>query len=295
MNDKEIRSIFKELKCQELSENISFEAFKSVEDGAEYEVWLICDSDKKYVLKKAKAYELDLYLTFFKDEVEGVPRFEGACKIDGVDYFLMEYVSGKDICCCDRSSLIKVLDALISIQEAFWADSEHKDCGFSFERSLVGRTDRGKYLGEEIFERVYNDFLEEYKRLPRTLCHDDLLPFNVIVSDDKAYLIDWEYGGILPYPASLARLLAHGEEKDGAMFYIKDSDRQFAIDYYYEKLIKSKNISYSEYRKTMDLFLFYEYCEWIMLGNKYEDASPDLTEKYVNLAKAHLKLLSNYN
>lgn len=73
---------------------------------------------------------------------------------------------------------------------------------------------------------------------------DDLLPFNVLVAPEGARLIDWEFGGILPYPTSLARLLAHGSEDDTQLFVMQESDRQFAIDYYYTHLISQHGISY---------------------------------------------------
>lgn len=81
--------------------------------------------------------------------------------------------------------------------------------------------------------------------------------------------IDWEYAGILPYPTSLARLIAHGEEDESAFFFMTQKDKDYAIDYYYEHLLKEKGIDYNAYRKTLDYFLLYEYCEWIMLGIEY--------------------------
>ena len=75
--------------------------------------------------------------------------------------------------------------------------------------------------------------------------------------------IDWEYAGILPYPTSLARLIAHGEEDESAFFFMTQKDKDYAIDYYYEHLLKEKGIGYNAYRKTLDYFLLYEYCEWI--------------------------------
>ena len=83
-------------------------------------------------------------------------------------------------------------------------------------------------------------------------------------------LIDWEYGGMLPYPVSLARLLAHGRERDDAYFYLSRSDRDFAIEYYYEYLVGKHGISYEDYRRTLEFFFFFEYCEWVMLGNEYD-------------------------
>ena len=118
------------------------------------------------------------------------------------------------------------------------------------------------------------------------------MPFNVIISDDRAVLIDWEIAGILPYPSPLVRFLAHSDESESGLFYLKDEDKAFAIDYYYENLIKSKGIDYKDYRRSIDLFLLYEYCEWIMLGNKYEDADRNLFDVYMKKAKAHLKILN---
>ena len=137
-------------------------------------------------------------------------------------------------------------------------------------------------------EQAYSGFLELYESLPRTLCHDDLLPFNVLVDGNKATIIDWEYAGILPYPTSLVRLIAHGREEEDAFFYMAEADKAFAIDYYYEHLVKSKGISYEDYRRTVDYFLLYEYCEWIMLGNKYPDEEIPRAREYLAIAKAHI-------
>ena len=135
--------------------------------------------------------------------------------------------------------------------------------------------------------------LRLYSLTPRTLCHDDLLPFNVLISSEKAVLIDWEYAGILPYPSSLARLIAHGEEDPAAFFCMTAVDKSFAIDYYFEHLIKSKDISYADYRRTLDYFLLYEYCEWIMLGIKYGDTSSERYQKYLAKALEHIKTLQS--
>lgn len=114
------------------------------------------------------------------------------------------------------------------------------DLGYSFDKSFVDRKHRGEYLNDSELEEVYQKFLEIYASVPRTLCHDDLLPFNIIVSADNAFLIDWEYGGILPYPVSIARLIAHGENDKNALFYMTQEDKEFAIEYYYDNLLKKR-------------------------------------------------------
>jgi len=292
MDKAKIQSILAKLKCISSPNTAVIEPFLSVEDGAEYDVWLICDEGQKYVLKKAKEYELWIYSHFFCDGIKGVPRFLGSITVDNADYFLMEYISGKDICKCNRCDLILTLDALISIQDAFWKYKEPSDGGYSFDESIKRRINRLDYLGDDLLEQFYKEFLDEYRKIPRTLCHDDLLPFNVLVSSDEACLIDWELGGILPYPVSLARLIAHCEECDGALFYMSCEDKKFAIDYYFEKFVEKKGIDYTSYRHSLDLFLLYEYCEWIMLGNKYDDGNKDMLEKYRKIAFDHIKKMN---
>lgn len=284
-----IRSILSNLPCISSPYTAVIEPFLSVEDGAEYDVWQICDEGQKYVLKKAKEYELWIYSHFFCEGIKGVPRFLESVTVDNANYFLMEYISGKDICKCNRHDLILTLDALILIQDAYWGNKEPSNGGYSFDESMKRRINRLNYLGDDQLERFYKEFLDEYRHIPRTLCHDDLLPFNVLVSFDGACLIDWELGGILPYPVSLARLIAHCEECDGAPFYMSGEDKEFAVEYYFEKLVKKKGIDYTDYRHSLDLFLLYEYCEWIMLGNKYDDADMDMFDKYVKKANDHIK------
>ena len=205
----------------------------------------------------------------------------------------MEYVKGDDLRCCERDSLVKVLDALISMQDEYWEKEEYYPAAFSLEKSLPGREKRGRYLGSSEFEEIYSEFMDEYLRIPLTLCHDDFLPFNVIVSNDRAVLIDWEYAGMLPYPTSLARLIAHGREEKDAFFHMTQEDRSFAIDYYYDHLVQRHGVSYEDYRHTIDLFLFYEYCEWIMVANEHKEYNEDYYQYSLKLAQDMAQKLIN--
>lgn len=262
--------------------------FLSREDGEAYNVWRITQNGQTAVLKQAKEYEAEIYRTFLAESSTGAPRVEGIATLDGETYILMEYVEGHDLCKCTRADLVKTLDALIALQKTHWENTAHAECGYSFEKSLKQRVSRGNFLKDPALEAAYASFLAEYRTLPRTLCHDDLLPFNVIAGADRAVLIDWEYAGILPYPAPLARLIAHCEPHADAFFFMTDEDRAFAIDYYYAHFVAEKDIDYAEYRRSVDLFLLYEYCEWIMLGVKYADADQTRHAQYREKAKKHL-------
>ena len=96
---------------------------------------------------------------------------------------------------------------------------------------------------------------------------------------------------MLPYPTPLARLISHTEEREGAFFYMKDDDKAFAIEYYYENFARDKGISHAEYDKAINMFMLYEYCEWIYLGNKYKSEDKTMLEKYTRKAHAHLDAL----
>ncbi len=64
-----------------------------------------------------------------------------------------------------------------------------------------------------------------------------------------------------------------------------DADRNTAIDYYYDGLLRSRGIHYEEYCRTLDLAVFYEYCEWVYVGNEYGDTQADYYPKYRVLAR----------
>ena len=73
-------------------------------------------------------------------------------------------------------------------------------------------------------------------------------------------------------------------------------DRTFAIDYYYENLLKNMGISYTEWINALEYFLFYEYCEWVFVGNKYNAQNSEFYKKYFPIAKQqakNLKMIQN--
>lgn len=248
--------------------NVQVTPFKDEEDGSEYLVWKITQDNKDYVLKQAKGLEIDVYSTFFKDEKPYVPKYYGYVEENKEKYFLISYFEGKTLSKCDKDSLTKAIDALVDMQEEFWNKEEYFDLCLNIDNSFKEINLRKNHLESKILEKVYNDFIDVYLTMPKTLSHADLLPYNILIAD-KALLIDWEYGGMLPYLTSFSRLIAHTKDDKDYLFYMDEKDKEFAIQYYYDKLVKKHQISYEKYRHDLDYFIFFEYCEWIMLGNRY--------------------------
>ena len=281
MEDRQMTDILKKMGFKE---HHGIHRFQSEEDEAFYNAWKIDTCDVSVVLKEAKGHEVDTYLYFFSGVSPWAPHLLGTVREGERDYILLEYIPGKNLRCCDRDSLTKVLDSLIAMQSAWW-DHPAPEKGYHYLQSMAGRRNRRNYLADAQLEAAYDAYLKEYERVPRTLCHDDLLPFNVLQNSSRTVFIDWEYGGILPYLTSLARFLAHGEEQDGAFFYMTEADKAFAADYYYQNLVREKGISYPQYMASFRLFLFYEYCEWIYVGNKYKDTASPRFRSYFAKAK----------
>lgn len=257
----------------------SAESFRSEEDGAAYSVWKLETAIGPVVLKKVSPEEQAVYKTFFPGGGGSVPEAYGFYD----SYMLMEYIPGQTLSRCTQQKLVCVLDALIAMQDRYWENTDLAHVGYGFSKSYPNREKRLPYM--EDLCPYYEAYLEAFRTVPRTLCNDDMLPFNVLVSGDRAVILDWEFGGILPYPCALARLLAYGEETENTMFYMTREDQRFAVDYYYAHLIRRKGISYEEYLHTMKLFFFKEYSEWIYCANSSGDRSGEYYWKYSQMAR----------
>jgi hypothetical protein len=281
----ELQKILERIDAVSISPNATITQLKHEEDDELYQVWRIDTNSEIYILKEAKGDERYIYAAISGVCKNSVPKVYQTITVDGKPYLLMEYIEGEDLCRCDRKKLTLALDSLIALQKETWGIQEIDGLENSFEKSLASRKDRGKYLGDPLLEEAYEKFLTVYRSTPKTLCHDDLLPFNIIVGEQNAYLIDWEIGGMLPYPTPFARLIAHTQEDENSLFYMTEADKRFAIDYYYDKLLKEKGVLYQDWLHTLEYFLFYEYCEWVFVGNKYQATDGEYYKKYLPIAK----------
>ena len=290
----DVWQIINQITAVPISNNATVTQLQHEEDDSFYQVWKITTDNASYILKESKGREAEIYQSVLSMIKNSVPAVYQTLVFDGKTYLFMEKVEGENLCKCTRGKLVLALDALIALQEQTWGGAGFAMAEEFFRESVLHRQNRGKYLNDAVLENAYEKFLQVYQSTPKALCHDDLLPFNILISAERAVLIDWEVGGILPYPTSFARLIAHTEEDENALFYMSQADKEFAVDYYYEHLLKGKGISYQDWRKTLDCFLFYEYCEWVFVGNKYNATDGEYFKKYLPLAKAQASQLEKY-
>ena len=290
MDIQEIYTVLGELNFPYTDASIT--QFCREEDGSPYDVWKIETDRITAVLKKTSVEERTTCETFFPRGCCGTPRIYGFADNDGESYMLMEFFDGETMSQSTREKLILALDTLIRIQETFWGNSNLTDAGWTFEQRHAARIKRLPYM--EDLSDAFSAYLEADKTVPRTLCNDDLLPFNVLVNSDRAVIIDWEFAGILPYPCALARLLAFGEENTDFMFQMSLEDKEFAVQYYYDNLIGKKGISWEEYIRTMKLFFFKEYSEWVYFARSSNDFTKPEYQKYYDKCKILARDLGYY-
>ena len=262
---------------------VSAEPFRAEEDGTAYSVWKLETDRGMLVLKKTTPQERAVYEAFFSQDGPA-PRVYAFGEVDGETYMLMELVPGESMSNCTRERLILTLDALIESQKRWWGEEACADVGYGFRACWPNRCKRLEYMGD--LAPGYQAYLDVFESLPRTLCNDDLLPFNVLADENRAVLLDWEYGGILPWPCAIARLLAFGEDREDAMFRMSGEDRDFAHTYYYDHLLREQGYGRAEYDRIMDLFFLKEYTEWVYCAAVSGDYEMEYYKIYSKKARA---------
>lgn len=281
MNEQKLQEILAGLGIREMPAAVK--PFHGEEDGAEYTVWRVDLQTGPKVLKKTTRQERSVYETFLMG-LAAVPRCYGFYETGDDVYMLMEFVPGQTLSRSTRENLRLALDALIELQNAWWQDEAHADAGLGFDRCYESRQKWLPHMAD--LTEAFEAYLEAFRIVPRTLCNDDLLPFNVLSDGQRAVILDWEYGGILPYPCALARLIAYGEDREDALFYMTEEDKEFALRYYYDRFIRQKGIGWEAYLHTMQLFLLKEYAEWVYCAHKSGDLGIPYYKPYYAKARA---------
>ena len=256
MKEKSIKSIVKKIVDEEI---LSIERRKYEDYEGYYNVWKVVSNNNSYILKQATIDELNNYNKLNSDSL---PKLYGHTKYYNKTYILIQFINGINLNEATKENVIKVLDSLISIQERYWNHSGI--IGISFEEKLSKVIKRKEYLCDEILEKAYDKFINIFTSCEITFVHDDLLPFNVIINN----------------PLSICRLITHCKEEKDYIFYMKEEDKQFAIDYYYTNFIEKHNIKKEKYLKTIKSFMFYEFTEWVFVYNKYNKSKDQRYEYY---------------
>ena len=224
--------------------------------------------EARYILKRAKASEGEIYRTFFTPSRPYAPAVIARADTAEGEYLLLEFIDGTDLLRPTKPRLLSAVRAISAMQNDFWQDDALAGRGYTFLQSFPTE----KRAGHISALRYWKSGMMSIWR-PTSVCrgrcvHDDLLPFNLLIDGSRAVLIDWEAGGILPYPVCIARLTAHGRSH-GAFFRMTPEQRRYAAEAYYALALRPHGIGMTPLSRALSLFLFSESCEWVVIGNRY--------------------------
>ena len=245
-----------------------------------YNVYKITADGKPFVLKKSDEGEIAIYRDFLQGKGFGVPEYFGSVEQEGAVWLLMEYISGPDLRKFTGEMAAACAETLAQIQNACW-NSSIADGRFRRYWERVNR--RAECLKDypELAE-AYRLFLERQKDCPRTLCSGDFLPCNGLMRDGRAYMIDWGFGGIMPYALDAARLIAHGSEKPEPYafpFYMDAELRSAFVRAYYERL--ECRPDWEQYIRDVKLAALNEYVEFLeVLVNDPEISREEIEDNF---------------
>ena len=262
VNDQNIREI-----AERILPDISFEKMYRIceqygeeeADCREYDVYKLATAEGDRILKKAGGREAENYEKYLKQKDFCVPRFYG-CWNEGTDTWIMlESIEGSDLRDMTDELAKAAAKSIVQIQNSFWNHPDRERFEVYLER--INRRFTCIKDEPEIGE-AYGLFLERQKTCPRTLSNGDLLEFNAISKNGQVSIIDWGFGGIMPYALDLARFIAHATEDRATFpFSMNDSQKRLFLNEVYENLTEKPD--YKQYLFDIKLAVLNEYVEFI--------------------------------
>jgi len=237
--------------CEQYGENAA--------ECREYDVYKLFTEADCRILKKVGKRELTNYERYLSRDSFPVPKFYGSAE-DGRDlWIILGCVTGEDLRDMTDAAAKAAAKSLTRIQNSFWnaPDTER------FEAYLERITRRYQFIKTEPeIGEAYRLFLERQKSCPRTMSNGDFLEFNAINDHGQVYLIDWGFGGIMPYTLDIARFIAHATEDRATFpFYMNDHQKQLFVQEVYESLTEKP--PYERYLLDIKLAVLNEYVEFI--------------------------------
>ncbi len=223
------------LKLAGISE---FEAYRFRDDFGEehkcYDVFKIVYPGGALVLKQPdgeKCCEAEKAVYGMCPEGLPLPKVYGFA--DG--YMLSEYIEGEDLKNPTDEGITAAAESLAAIMNAFPIGKEYDRT--ICDKEIAYREKRSACLqNEPLLRQAYQLFLERLKEMPLTLGNGDFVPINCIYTGERVYIIDWEYGGFMPYALDIARFIAHSGEEESDIYRLTAAQRKLFINTIYDLL-----------------------------------------------------------
>lgn len=202
-----------------------------------YNVYKVTADGREYVLKKSDRREAEIYTDLLRGRGFAVPEYAGHALREGKLWLLITHIPGPDLRHFNRDMALAAAESLAGIQNAYWG-TERDPARFARYQKRIEK--RARCLQDEPeLSAAYRLFLDRQARCPRTLCNGDFLQLNGIFREGRVFLIDWGFGGVMPYALDVARLIAHGNsrrEAGGFPFYMDKELQSLFVTELYQRL-----------------------------------------------------------
>jgi hypothetical protein len=257
------------------------------DEGKGYNTYKITVNGRSFVLKKY-AYPEDL-----EDEVKqysllkGLPVPELLCAAE--DCILMRFVPGDDLKDPTDESIRAFSKSLLAVMNAYPMGRGYETA--RYERYLKRLEKRAGYLkNEPELMRAFGLFFERQKEIPLTLSNSDILPINVLYDGERAVIIDWEFGGFMPYALDIARFITHATENgEVTSFKMSGEQKKLFIDLVFEGLevrperaVYDRDILLAQFNECVEILEYYLGDETAERGKVFELYYP-MAEKLADL------------
>lgn len=229
------------------------------DDVRYYDVYEVDTPSGSKILKKTSQREVCNYERYLRDSDFAVPAYYGKYEEGENIWILIENIHGNDLRDMTDAAALSAADSLAHIQNAYWMKKTDERFDIYIERI----NKRYNYIKDEpVIGEAYKLFLERQSTCPLTLSNGDFMEFNTISHNERVYVIDWGFGGIMPYSLDIARFIAHATiDRATFPFYMSDEQKKLFINRVYDKL--ETKPEFSQYIYDIKLAVLNEYVEFI--------------------------------
>lgn len=227
-----------------------------------YDVYLVEIEKKKRILKQLgeRRFDKAKYDTYFAGYGFAVPEIFDTVSAGEKDYVLMEMVEGIDARGCSEDDAAKIGVELAKIQRHYLQAGGHTESAeYYWNRYLEKYYEKIKMFFPDVDE-AWEHAKQRFYGAPQTLVHDDLLPINVLLAEERPWIIDWEIAGVYPYFLDLARFAYVNISELQTFFISKESAKAF-LDAYYDEMIKNEvyTVSREDFDRDVVISALYQY------------------------------------
>lgn len=269
-------------------QNDSIERFIDSRFDKVYDVYLL---GGKSVLKKCdpKCRDKNKYDRYFADHNFAVPKIFDSVTVGEETYILMEYAEGSDARDCTTEDARLIGEELARIQSHYLIPGGHTDAAnFYFSEYVSDYCSKVKNYFDD-FDSVFQIVEKRFFEVPHSLIHDDLLPLNVILGEQKPWIIDWATAGMFPYFLDLARF-AFVDSGECGFFISYESGIAF-LNAYYEEMQKNSNFTIDKKQFYIDVAIsaFCQYSMFLYYEDDVEHIESTKDYKYLKEIVEHLR------